>query len=484
MNPDRHGIRFRLMLSFIGLSAGAVLLLGILQTGLIKPYYRNSKIKTIQVLADQVIDDLLGEDGSDTSHIEDAFASTVDNNACVVLYNSEGRRIYRADQLGEGCVFNDGVSVSSASDYHSFASLKAFVEDNGGEYSADVTNQETSQNMLVYGKKLKENLGTYYLFMNTPLEPVDSLITAFSRQYISLMLIIIAVAGVFSIWLSGKIVRPITNMQKEAVRLSKADYDVQFDGGSFTETKDLAGALNNAASQLGQIEEMRRSLMANLSHDIRTPLTNIRAYAEMIRDISGNDPARREKHLNVIIRETEYMNRLITDMSELSQMQTGSYVLKRTNVDLTQVIHDVLVIDSALISTRSLKVVTDLPESLVIYADEVKITEVIQNYITNAVKHSPDNGTIVIRGFVEADEETVRVEVKDEGEGIAKEDQKLIWDRYQKASRSFSRNTQSTGLGLSIVKAILDAHGAEYGVISDVGKGSTFWFSFKETHTA
>ena len=178
------------------------------------------------------------------------------------------------------------------------------------------------------------------------------------------------------------------------------------------------------------------------------------------------------------------MNRLITDMSELSQMQTGSYVLKRTNVDLTQVIHDVLVIDSALISTRSLKVVTDLPESLVIYADEVKITEVIQNYITNAVKHSPDNGTIVIRGFVEADEETVRVEVKDEGEGIAKEDQKLIWDRYQKASRSFSRNTQSTGLGLSIVKAILDAHGAEYGVISDVGKGSTFWFSFKETHTA
>ena len=315
------------MLSFIGLSAGAVLLLGILQTGLIKPYYRNSKIKTIQVLADQVIDDLLGEDGSDTSHIEDAFASTVDNNACVVLYNSEGRRIYRADQLGEGCVFNDGVSVSSASDYHSFASLKAFVEDNGGEYSADVTNQETSQNMLVYGKKLKENLGTYYLFMNTPLEPVDSLITAFSRQYISLMLIIIAVAGVFSIWLSGKIVRPITNMQKEAVRLSKADYDVQFDGGSFTETKDLAGALNNAASQLGQIEEMRRSLMANLSHDIRTPLTNIRAYAEMIRDISGNDPDRREKHLNVIIRETEYMNRLITDMSELSQMQTGSYVL-------------------------------------------------------------------------------------------------------------------------------------------------------------
>ena len=282
----------------------------------------------------------------------------MDNNACVVLYNSEGRRIYRADQLGEGCVFNDGVSVSSASDYHSFASLKAFVEDNGGEYSADVTNQETSQNMLVYGKKLKENLGTYYLFMNTPLEPVDSLITAFSRQYISLMLIIIAVAGVFSIWLSGKIVRPITNMQKEAVRLSKADYDVQFDGGSFTETKDLAGALNNAASQLGQIEEMRRSLMANLSHDIRTPLTNIRAYAEMIRDISGNDPDKREKHLNVIIRETEYMNRLITDMSELSQMQTGSYVLKRTNVDLTQVIHDVLVIDSALISTRSLKVVT------------------------------------------------------------------------------------------------------------------------------
>lgn len=472
------------MLSFMALSAGAVLLLGILQTGLIKPYYRNSKIRTIQALADQVSEDLLGEDGSDTAHIEDAFASTVDNNACVVLFNSEGREVYRADQLGEGCVFNEGVTVSSSSDYHTFESLKELVDVSGGEYSADVTNQETDQNMLVYGKKLTENLGTYYLFMNTPLEPVDSLITAFSRQYISLMFVIIAVSALFSIWLSGKIVRPITDMQKETAKLSRADYNVHFDGGSFTETKDLAEALNNASHQLGQIEEMRRSLMANLSHDIRTPLTNIRAYAEMIRDISGNDPAKREKHLNVIIRETEYMNRLVSDMSELSQMQTGSYVLKRTNVDLTEVIHDVLLIDSALINTRHIKVAAELPEHLVIYADEVKITEVIQNYVTNAVKHSPDEGTITIRGFVESDEETVRVEVIDQGEGIAEEDQKLIWDRYQKASRSFSRSTQSTGLGLSIVKAILDAHHASYGVISRVGHGSTFWFSFRETHEA
>jgi signal transduction histidine kinase len=481
---DRRGIRFRLMLSFIALSAGAVLLLGGLQTGLIKPYYRNSKIRTIKALASSLVEDLLGEDGSDAEHISEAFASTVDNSACVILYNSDGRILYQADQLGEGCVFNAGVTTNTGEDYQTFTSLKNYVDSNGGEYSKDVTNQETSQTMLVYGELLKENLGTYYLFINTPLEPVDSLITAFSRQYLMLTVLIIAIALVFSIWLSGKIVRPITNMQKETVKLSKADYDVHFDGGSFTETRDLANALNEASDQLSKIEEMRRGLMANLSHDIRTPLTNIRAYAEMIRDISGNDPVKREKHLDVIIRETEYMNRLVSDMSELSRMQTGSYVLKKTNVDLVDVIHEVLEIDGAMIDASHLKVVLDLPDHLIIYADEVKITEVVQNYVSNAVKHSPEGGTITIRGWIMEDEETVRVEVIDEGEGIAEEDQKMIWDRYQKASRSFSRSTQSTGLGLAIVKAILDAHGAAYGVVSSPGHGATFWFSFKETHTA
>ena len=471
------------MLSFIALSAGAVLLLGLLQTGLIKPYYRNSKIRTIQTLASSLAEDLLAEDGATREEVSQAFAATVDNDACVVLYNSDGRLLYEADQLGEGCVFNAGVSVNTSLDYQSFESLKSYVDAAGGEYSRDVVNQETSQNMVVYGTVLEENLGTYYLFLNTPLEPVDSLITLFARQYLTLTILIIAIAVLFSIWLSGKIVKPITSMQKETVKLSKADYNVHFDGGSFTETQDLAEALNNASHQLEQIEDMRRSLMANLSHDIRTPLTNIRAYAEMIRDISGDNPEKREKHLNVIIRETEYMNRLISDMSELSQMQTGNYVLKKTNVDLVEVIHNVLMIDGALIDARKLKVDLDLPDHLIIYADEVKITEVVQNYLTNAVKHSPDEGTIHIHGWILPDEETVRVEVTDEGEGIAEEDQKLIWDRYQKASRSFSRPTQSTGLGLAIVKAILDAHHASYGVISKPHEGATFWFSFRQTHT-
>lgn len=480
MKSDVHGIRFRLILAFIGVAVGAVVVLGVLQVGLIRPYYRNSKISSARALASAILDDLLED--SDSGSAEEAFAATVDNDACVVIYNSSGRLVYRADQLGEGCVFNENVTTDAAADYHDFASLQQLVDNSSGEYSTDLTNQETSQEMLVFGVRAEENLATYYLFMNTPLEPVDSLISLFSKQYISLTVIIIIVAAAVSIWLSGKIVRPITDMQKETVKLSKADYDVNFDGGSFTETKDLAAALNHAAGELGKIEDLRRRLMANLSHDIRTPLTNIRAYAEMIRDISGDNKEKREKHLDVIIRETDYMNRLINDMSELSQMQTGNYVLHLSNVDLREKTEEVIEINSTMIQAHALDVIVEMPEHLIVYADETKMTEVIQNFVTNAIRHSEDGSRIWIRGWIKDDEETVHMEVQDEGEGIPEEDLERIWDRYQKASRSFTRASGSTGLGLSIVKAILDTHHAEYGVESKVGEGSTFWFELRETH--
>ena len=176
------------------------------------------------------------------------------------------------------------------------------------------------------------------------------------------------------------------------------------------------------------------------------------------------------------------MNTLVDQMSELSQMQSGNYQLHKKNVDIVQVIQQVVDMDTPSIMEAHLQIHMDMPESLTMYADEGKILEVVHNYLTNAIKHSHDGGLITIRAYILDDEETIRVEVKDEGEGIPIEEIPFIWNRYQKASRSFYRSLNSTGLGLSIVKAILDAHGAKYGVESKVNEGSTFWFEIQETH--
>ena len=135
--------------------------------------------------------------------------------------------------------------------------------------------------------------------------------------------------------------------------------------------------------------------------------------------------------------------------------------------------------NDVLIQEGHLHVNLEIEDPLTAYADEIKISQVIYNYLSNAIKHTPENKSITIRAFHKDGDETIRVEVIDEGEGIAKEDLPFIWDRYQKSSRSFSRTISSTGLGLSIVKAILDTHHAKYGVESKLGEGSTFWFELQ-----
>lgn len=482
MKLDTHAIRFRFWLAFFLLAVGITIFIGALQTGLIRPYYRNSKVQSVSTVADHIQDDLVSIH-SGPSGIQQALREAVDNSVCVVIYNDSGTLIYNADSLGAGCIFNNSRSDEIRSLMNE-EGMKSVLNEGQGEYSANFSNEATGQEMIVYGRLIKETLGNYYMFVNSPLEPVDSVVTFFTRQYFYYTAIAIIIASLVAFYISGTVTNPIVRMNQEAAKLSNADYNTDFDGGAYTETRELASTLNLASDKLGKVDELRRDLIANVSHDIRTPLTDIRAYAEMIRDVSGNNPEKREKHLNVIIRETEYMNRLVNDMSELSRLQSGSYELNLANMDLCECIRDIVDMDEALIRQAGVTLHVDIPETLTVYADEIKISQVIANYLSNAIKHTPKGKNITIRAWMKDDEETVRVEVEDEGEGIDEKDLPNIWDRYQKSSHSFSRSMTSTGLGLAIVKGIADAHHAAYGVESEKGKGSVFWLELSETHEA
>ena len=460
---------------FFLFAIGVVLLLGVLQFSLVKPYYRSNKLQVVKEVGDQIEEYVIKENGN-TAAVNRAFQVAVDNNVCVAMYNGSGALIYSADSIGGGCVFHPGSVTDSSIDTSNGNALRDLVESSGGETNLNLRNERTGQDMVIYGRRISLNLARMYLFVNSPLEPVDSIISFFGQQYILFTIIVIILASIVSLIISSLLSRPIVMMNTEAGKLADADYSCHFEGGGFTETGELAHSLNDATAKLSKIDELRKDLIANISHDIKTPLTSIRAYAEMIRDISGDKPEKREEHLNVIISEADYLDHLVLDMSELSKLQSGAYVLNRSNFDVAEVIRNVVRLNAVMIEEGHLNVTVECPEELIVYGDQTKITEVIYNFLSNAIKHSPQNKNITIRARLLPDEETVRVEVEDEGEGIPKDQIPLIWDRYQKSSRSFSRSMSSTGLGLSIVKAILDSHHAEYGVISEVGKGSLFWF--------
>ncbi|MGM9941648.1 MAG: sensor histidine kinase [Bulleidia sp.] len=473
MKLDLHGIRFRFWLAFFSLAIGVTCLIGILQVGFIGPYYRNSKIHSVQKIAERITWNLTDEQSG--GGIDPAMKETIDNDICVVMYNDTGNEVYRSDSLGLGCIFSAPLT-KKPEQLQDMRALSASMKESGSDYTLNFVSDVTDEQMIVYGSMIQAPLSNYYMYINSPLDPISSVYEIFMRQYLLYTFLVVIASSVFAFAYSKKITYPIVSMQEEAKKLARADYSAHFDGGTFTETQKLAETLNHADEKLGKIDTLRRDLIANLSHDIRTPLTDIRAYAEMIRDISGDIPEKREKHLNVIIRETEYMSSLINDMSQLTAMRSGNAEVTQEDVDISYRIREIIELNRTLIHNAGIVLIVDIPEMLIVSSDDVKIGQVIQNYLTNAIKHTPNGKRIWITAYENTEKETVRIEVRDEGEGIAEEEIPYIWDRYYKSSRTFRRDMNSTGLGLAIVRSIAETLKAEYGVISKQGEGSTFFF--------
>jgi len=454
-------------------------LLGILNAGMIKPYYRDNKIVGMKEVADIIQESIIDETYVSQKNADVAFQASVNNNACTIIYNEHGHVVYTNDSLGVGCIFSQKLTLNSGS-YGALEktnSIKSFFE-TSDEISELFRNPRSGKEMILYGRKIKSNLDTYYLYVNSPVDLMDFTYQIFTTQLVVLTVGVLFLSLILSLFLSGRLASPIVNMQASAKVLAQGNYDVDFEGGSFTETKDLAASLNDATFKLSKVDELRKDLLANVSHDIKTPLTMIKAYAEMIQDISGDIKEKREEHLQVIIDEAEYLDHLVTELSELSKMQSGTYDLNIHQFDIAAKVKEIAKLCVGLFEQRHMHYEITTPQSALVAADETKIGQVIYNFIINAIKHSDEHTSVFITCQDFGD--TVRVSIEDEGKGIKEEELPYIWDRYYKIDKGFKRSSKGTGLGLSIVKAILDTHEARYGVESKEGSGSTFWFELKK----
>jgi len=474
------GIRFSTWLYFLGFSISIMFLLGFLLVVLIKPYYRNDRINTIDLLSESIENLLLKENVSEAD-IDSVGRTIIGNNVCAIIFNEKGQNIYYPpDSLGQLCMLNKQITIGEMS----------FIIEKQPEYFIEMIHQNnpvslpvnslyTDTEMLLYGKQIQGNLANYYLILNTPLEPVESYIDFILNQYLYIAAIVIVIALIVALFLAQNISKPIIQMKNEANKLAQGDYDVSFRTDSFSEINDLASTLDDATDKLSKINDLRKDLVANVSHDIKTPLTMIKAYAEMIKDISGDNPVKRNEHLDVILQETEYLDKLVSDMSELSKLQSGVIEIRRDNFDLKHCTDNVVRLLSQAIKEKNVSLILDLDES-VVYADEIKISQVIYNFLSNALKYSDDSSKITIR--IRENEEWTRFEIEDHGNGISQEALPYIWDRYYKVDKNFNRSVSSTGLGLAIAKAILEAHKARYGVESKLNEGSTFWFELSKDY--
>jgi signal transduction histidine kinase len=311
----------------------------------------------------------------------------------------------------------------------------------------------------------------FAVFLNSQFTPMTSTVDTLGSQFLWIAVAGIIFAAIFALIVSKSISSPIVRMNESAKKLAKGNYDADFVEAGHRETRELAKTLNFAAEEISKSDTQRRELIANVSHDLRTPLTMITGYAEMMRDIPGENTP---ENLQVIIDEAKTLGSLVGDMLDLSKIDNDGVQPQKTRMSLTAAVRNVLSRYSALIAHEGYVINFAADAETFVLADEIMITQVLYNLINNAVNYTGDNKTVIIRQHVANGK--VRVSIADSGEGIAPEHIPHIWDRYYKLDKVHRRATVGSGLGLSIVKKVLIRHGASFGVESKLGAGSVFWF--------
>ena len=336
----------------------------------------------------------------------------------------------------------------------------------------------SSSNTIFYtARKIDMGTADDYILLSTSMATVEDAIFVLRRQLFTAALIVIVVSVFISYVVAERISRPIDDMSAMANKWAKGDDTIRFSGGAYTEIDELANALNKAKTEVNKTTKLQRDLMANVSHDLKTPLTMIKAYAEMIKDISGNVKEKRDKHTQVIIDEADRLALLVNDILNLSKLQSEAEHFELKKVNLSVLIESVLYRFDAVVNEKGYKIEREIESNVFVLVDEKKIEEVIYNLVGNAINYSGEGKTIKV--YLTKKEDDISLEIIDDGKGIDEEKIQTIWDRYLRYSETHKRTVKGTGLGLSIVKAILDAHNLDYGVVSKEGMGSNFYVLFK-----
>ncbi len=413
--------------------------------------------------------------------LETQFRQDRDDFDSFAIQTAGTNDIYiRIDTVG-GTLIYDGTSiVEDATAFDGdIARINRKLEASpiGSVTETRMESQASGNSRLIYGANITSAGDISTLYIIAPLYPDRTTIRILRNMIIYISFIVLSVSFLLAYALSRRLSAPIENLTASARELSNGNYNVKFDGSAFTETKELAKALNKASYEMEKTDFYQREIIANVSHDLKTPLTMIRSYAEKIIDISGDNKAKRDADLNVIISETERLNRLVTDMLSVSNLQSNNVEMHMETFDLVEAARDVYESFLVLASSEGFDIQFHPCKPAYVVGDRSRLMQVMTNFVSNAVKYSGDNKFVDIK--LSRSSKKVTFHCIDHGMGIPADEISHVWDKYYRTSANHERDIEGTGLGLSIVKGLLNLHNANYGVESEEGKGSDFWFEME-----
>ena len=425
----------------------------------INTFYEWTKTKTIKNLSKDI---LVTE--NDTSLYDKLDRVSYEENVCIELSNSNGDNLYSSS--GNNCRLRSKMIK------------RKFILSNKMTNTYNLVNNFTKEKSIMTATKISNNL---YIFISTSLIPLDSTINIIEQQLIVVSIVVLLLSIVVAYFISKRLSDPIIKISKAANLIAKGKLKTNFETTSdIKELIDLTNALNDMKEELSKTEELQKDLMANVSHDLKTPLTMIKAYAELILDININDKEKCISNLNIIIEEVNRLNDLVNDILALTKVENDLDKLNISDFDLIKLIekivkqHNIYVIKDG----YSIEFIHNNIKELMVDADKKKIEQVIYNLLNNALNYTGEDKKVIIKVVENIKDYTIMV--IDSGKGIDKKEINHIFDRYYRSKKNHKRYVYGTGLGLSIVKNILLLHNFDYGVTSKKNKGTTFYFKIKK----
>lgn len=512
MKSLKHSIRLRFTLIFIGVTAAVIICLWGANTWWLEGFYMREKVKDLELAYAQV-DGLIKEEQEAGRDIAQQFKAL-----------DELRR------KGEHSAFTDNALIKLIRDLNEKSNITLLIMDSANgtllssERRGDFLSERFLRNILGQNERPFELVSqtadytiqksydprnkSFYLecwgflsddstsfIMSMPVASVRESVELSNRFLAYVGLVALAGGSVLIYFTTKMVVSPILSLTNLSERMSNLDFDAHYTGNASDEIgvlghsmnllsqrlKETVGELKTANLKLQkdieektQIDEMRKEFIANVSHELKTPIALIQGYAEGLTEGMAQDPESRDYYCEVIMDEANKMNKMVKQLLTLSALESGNDAPVMERFDLTELIRGILSSAQLMIGQSGAQVEFSREEPCFVWADEFKIEEVVTNYLNNAINHV--HGERRIRIDIEAARDEVRVTVFNTGNPIPEEDLPNLWTKFYKVDKARTRAYGGSGIGLSIVKAIMDSHQKECGA-ENVEGGVAFWFT-------
>lgn len=455
------------LIIFCILTASIVFLFQIV---LLQPMYEANKIKSIETVG-SFVEKFIEDERLD--EFVDYMQSQSDT--CIMVYQSSSSGGMQGSIGNRGCMISSitnserakFVTKAIGSKNHSYL---ARVTNNSSDFGVD-GDQGDNFDTIVYTKIVNAADYSSIIMVSGNITPLNATTETLASQMRYIALFMIVAVAILTLLMYRHIAKPIIGITTNAKQLPQGKYTVDPKTNRYKEAADLNNTLVQAANDIQKADKAKRDLISNVSHDLRTPLTMIGGYGEMMIDLPEE---KTDENIQVIVDETKRLNALVNDLLDMSRLQDGRIVLHKEVFDISALLKTQLQKYDVYRMQEGYTIESELLDTIYVNADKIRIEQVINNFLNNAVNYGGEAKHIIVREIKK--ENVVRIEVQDFGEGIDPEDLDNIWDRYYKVDKEHVRVANGSGIGLNIVKQLLELHGVPYGVKSSKGKGSTFYF--------